>query len=262
MPLAPQVADPGSRGQDARYKFDPSYMTDLGGGFYTDGQYTYRGDPESMLAEDRPSVRTGSLPPADDTDSVLRYSRSLRTGQGVPQAAAPPPPPEMVAMPKLKMGEQLQTPFVETPFQTGQPQADQFFHDFIAPLSAKYVDKAAFQKDWDAMAAGTPNFAPLRQVVAPQVAAAVRAPVTNPYGTLGPSPQRVRAVQSQNPYGGLGPSPQRVANVKAAAKSMAPGMARPLGSKPIPMKAAPTPTPKPVLAKAPVKKPPPKRSGR
>ncbi len=102
MPLAPQVANPGSRGQDSRYKFDPTFMVDLGGGIVTDGQYTYdmaSNGPNSMLSLDRPSVNAGRLPPADDTDSVERYAASLQPGQGVgmgPVAPKPPAPPRVV----------------------------------------------------------------------------------------------------------------------------------------------------------------------
>jgi hypothetical protein len=287
MPLAVQVADPGSRGQDARYRFDPSYMTDLGGGFYTDGQYTYRGDPENMLAEDRPSVRTGSLPPADDTDSVLRYSRSVPMGaygqgSGAPKPAAAPTP-------QLQMGNMLNaagsTPsdpvFRDLADWSAQGQAghrqflENMWPDIMARNPGLYADQADYMGDINAFLGG--NAQPLldrNQKVVPMmampgrpnaavhpasVADAMKAWRTegqpNPYGTLGPSPGRVAKVDAAakaNIYGSLGPSPQRVANVKKAI--VTPQSPKPIS---IPVKAAP----KPILAKAPVKKPTPKRSG-
>jgi len=250
MPLAVQVGNPGSRGQDSRYKFDPTFMYVGPDGRITDGVWHYSGDENAMLSDDRPSIAIPGPPPSSDSDSMYRYSATVprgafHPGSGAPEKAAAPAAPEMVPMPKLKMGEQMQVPFVERPFQTGQPEADRFFHDFIAPLGAKYVDKAAFQKDWDAMAAGTPNFA---KQVASQVASAVRPQPTNPYGTLGPSPQRVQAVKYAPPKGQGNPGVLGTAGPK------------PLRPAQIPVRAAPKPAPKPILAKPPVKKPP-KRSG-
>jgi hypothetical protein len=289
MPLAVQVADPGSRGQDARYRFDPSYMTDLGGGFYTDGQFTYRGDPESMLAEDRPSVRTGSLPPADDTDSVLRYSRSVPMGA---HGGGAPAKPTAAPVPQLQMGNMLNdrgsTPsdpmFRDLADWSAQGQAGhrQFLEgmwpDIMARNPGLYADQADYMGDINAFLGG--NAQPLldrNQKVVPRMAmpkfnAAVNpAKVAdalkvynqewaaekrgNPYGTLGPSPGRVAKVDAAakaNIYGTLGPSPQRVANVKKA-------LVTPQSKKPIsiPVRPAPTQPPKPILAK----KAPPKRSG-
>ena len=37
MPLAPQRSNPGTRGQNVRYAYDPRFMKSLGGGRYTDG---------------------------------------------------------------------------------------------------------------------------------------------------------------------------------------------------------------------------------
>lgn len=102
MPMAPQVANPGSRGQDARYKFDPTFMVDLGGGIVTDGTWHYNmaeNGPNSMLSLDRPSVNAGNLPPADDTDSVARYAAALPPGQGVGMGPRPAPAPAAPAAP-------------------------------------------------------------------------------------------------------------------------------------------------------------------
>jgi hypothetical protein len=114
--FAPQVANPGSRGQDARYKFDPTFMIDLGGGIVTDGTWHYNmaeNGPNSMLSLDRPSVNAGNLPPADDTDSVARYAASLPLGQGVgmgPRPAPTPAAPSAPPKPIIPAGEVEITP--------------------------------------------------------------------------------------------------------------------------------------------------------
>jgi hypothetical protein len=134
-----------------------------------------------------------------------------------------------------------------------------------------YKDQADYEGDINAFMGG--NAQPLlarNQQVVPRmampkfnaavnpasVAAAMKAWRTegqpNPYGTLGPSPGRVAKVENAgriNPYGTLGPSPQRVANVKKAA--VTPPALKP---KSIPVKAAPPPVKKPIVAKKPVRR--------
>ena len=111
--LAPQVANPGSRGQDSRYKFDPTFMIDLGGGIVTDGVWHYdmgSNGPNSMLSLDRPSVNAGNLPPADDTDSVERYAAALPPGQGLGMGPKPPAAPAAPPKPVIPAGEVEITP--------------------------------------------------------------------------------------------------------------------------------------------------------
>lgn len=246
MPLAVQVANPGSRGQDSRYKFDPTFMTDLGNGIVTDGVWHYQiseNGGDSMLSLDRPSVAVPGVPPADDTDSVMRYSASVPRGATHPGSgpATPvaPPPRQFVGMPKLRVGEAQPLPMVDVgPASWSDPnygaQNKQQFQKGLESLydiiqknnPGLYKDRAAFQGDVNAIMAGNPNIAkqPYRP---PQV------PASSP--------------QPGNPYGTLGPSPQRVQNVVKAAQSTAPGQARLLTPAPVPVRAAPKPV-KPIIA--------------
>lgn len=68
MAYAPQVYNPGSRGQDSRYDTRNTWW-DPARGLYTDGRYFYREQGPSVLSEDRPSVAIGGLKPADQMDS-------------------------------------------------------------------------------------------------------------------------------------------------------------------------------------------------
>jgi hypothetical protein len=207
MPLAPQVGNPGSRGQDSRYKFDPSYMYVGPDGRITDGTYHYSGDEAAMLSDDRPSVPVPGVPPADDSHSMYAFSAQLRPGQapGSPtttQPAAPPPPPEreFVPMPRPGMGGRMPEGFQyfdigrhtwDDPNYGAQNKAQyqktlEGLFDVIRKNNpGLYKDRAAFLKDTNAIMAGKPNTAPPPTVRG------------NPYGSLAPSPSTVRRVDDQ-----------------------------------------------------------------
>jgi len=218
-------------------------MVDLGGGIVTDGQYTYRMDengPDSMLSLDRPSVNAGNIPPADDTDSVMRYSQSLRPGQGVgtgggPSLPPPPPQREFVSMPKLKMGQQMDPSlqFIDVgPSSWSDPNYGaqnkvqyRSMIEALLPLIRKnnpglYTNTADFTKDVDAIMAGNPNLykpRPVTPVVAPKaVAPRTIQPQTKQPAVILPKPA---------------PRPQSVGHP--------PPMRNPLPVKPIPQKPPP-----------------------
>jgi len=205
MPLAPQVGNPGSRGQDSRYKLDTTFMYQGPDGRWTDGTYHYEGDEAAMLSTDRPSVAVGGVPPADDSHSMYAFSASLRPGTGPTVGAAPaapPPPPEREFVPMPRPGMKGSMPAGFQYFDVGRHTWDDPNYgaqnkeqykkglDSLFDLIRKnnpglYKDRAAFNVDRDAIMAGKPNVAPPPQVRG------------NPYGSLAPSPSTIRRVDDQ-----------------------------------------------------------------
>lgn len=69
MPLAPQRSNPGTRGQNVRY--DLRGFQQVGPDRYTDGVYTYSGDIDNALSDNRPDTVVQGLFGAEDRKSVV-----------------------------------------------------------------------------------------------------------------------------------------------------------------------------------------------